>query len=167
MLLKENNYVRKINCGGEDFEDYKSDLTFARDNRNMASDDFYLDWAAQNFGKEAAKQIAGIFTKLDGYFPSPTFWITGPGNIKPNRNDINTELSRFVFVDDMLEIRKTISGAGNIDRFDYWLNTFQYYRELAKIGCHIGKLDQIVETINKKKTLSTKKGTSYGSYRNT
>jgi hypothetical protein len=149
IVIEGNNYVRKINCGGEDFEDYKSDLTFARDNRNMASDDFYLDWASQNFGNEAAKTIAGIFTKLDGYFPSPTFWITGPGNIKPNRNDINAELSRFVFVDEMLKIRKTISGAGNIDRFDYWLNTFQYYRELAKIGCHIGKLDHTIETIGK------------------
>jgi hypothetical protein len=31
----------------------------------------------------------------------------------------------FVFVDTLASIRPSLSGAANLDRFDYWLSTFQ------------------------------------------
>ena len=31
----------------------------------------------------------------------------------------------------------TVRGAGNLDRFDYWLNTFKYYRSLAQVRCDL------------------------------
>ena len=42
-------------------------------------------------------------------------------------------------------------GAGNLDRFDYWLNTFRYMRTMAEFGCAVGKLDQIMARIQKEK----------------
>ena len=45
---------------------------------------------------------------------------------------------QFAFVDDFEKLRPSIHGAGNLDRFDYWLNTFHYLRALMKTRCAMG-----------------------------
>jgi hypothetical protein len=41
-------------------------------------------------------------------------------------------------VDDLEKLRPNIRGAGNLDRFDYWLNTFKYLRAQMKTRCVMG-----------------------------
>ena len=47
--------------------------------RYLPADDFYADWAAAEFGPEAAEPIAAIFAKIDGHLPRPADWVDGPG----------------------------------------------------------------------------------------
>ena len=47
-------------------------------------------------------------------------------------------MPQFVFVDEFENLRPRIHGAGNLERFDYWRNTFHYLRALAKTRCAMG-----------------------------
>lgn len=121
------------------------------DKRFMQPDDFYLDWATQNFGVEAANDIAKIFSGLDGVFPIPVTWIDGPGAIMEIKEKFDIEKGKYKFVDEMGGLRNKIKGNGNIERFDYWLNTFKYYRGLAEVGCAAGALKAAMEPKNLQK----------------
>jgi hypothetical protein len=102
---------------------------------------FYADWALAHFGPEAATDIGKVFTDLDGFIGEAyyTFWPAsscwggdwgdcnnGPGCIC-NGGDEN-----FDFVDKLAGLRSMVKGKGNLDRFDYWLNQFNYWREIGK-----------------------------------
>ena len=158
-------FARKINCGGRAYQEYEPDLPaegtipgLLGRPRDLPSSDFYADWAQVQFGPEVAEPLAALFTKLDGSptgggprasnLPRPADWDRGPGGIKPNRNPWETEQRRYAFVDEMAALRPRVAGAGNLDRFDYWLNTFRYLRAVGEIGCTRGRLDLLVEQIN-------------------
>jgi len=149
LAIEGESYNIKINCGGDDYMDYISDVSIQNSVRYFDPSDFYIDWAAKNFGKENAPEIAAIFTTIDGRFPTPTHWMNGPGSIKPNENDLETEMKKYDFVDKLQAIQPKINGAGNIDRFRYWLNTMRYFKELAKIGCWAGALELAVDELKK------------------
>jgi hypothetical protein len=147
LVIEGENYNIKINCGGDDYMDYTSDVSIQNSTRYLDASDFYLDWAAINFGKENATEIAAIFASIDGHFPTPTSWMNGPGGIKPNKNDLEVEMRKYDFVDKFQVIQPKINGAGNIDRFRYWLNTMKYFKEMAKTGCWAGALEQAVDEL--------------------
>ncbi|MEI6822591.1 MAG: malectin domain-containing carbohydrate-binding protein [Bacteroidota bacterium] len=157
IVIEGNNYIKKINCGGDAYMGYISDVNASNNSRYLAVDDFYLDWAEHNFGKEASHEIAKIFTDLDGKFPCPTYWVSGPGTIKVNRRDVKDELVKYKFVDEFNSLRNKIKGTGNLDRFDYWLNTFKYYREMLIVGCAAGALENVMDEIKKEDQLNKKK----------
>ena len=54
---------------------------------------------------------------------------------------------RYQFVDDLAALRSRVQGAGNLERFDYWLNTYRFMTTLAHAGCVRGELDQAVASI--------------------
>ena len=118
--------------------------------RNDWIDEFYADWAAQSFGPEAADEIADIFAGLDkagesglGSIPGPTGWEEGgPGAIIANYKSWKTESRKYEFVDELADLRPRISGAGNLGRFDYWLNTFKSLRVIGEFGCLRGQLEE-------------------------
>jgi hypothetical protein len=157
-------YSRRINCGGGAHQDYEADLpaagTILRDDhrdRDLPVADFYADWCASEFGGEAADALADLFTRLDGSpagasgraanLPRPADWDRGPGGIPPNRTPWERERARYAFVDEMEALRPRIVGAGNLERFDYWLNTFRFLRAVGRAGCLRGELDGIIERI--------------------
>jgi len=126
--------------------------------RDMPVIDFYQDWAYGQFGPEVSEKIARIFISLDG---GPLFsreknperqanlyrtsdWQRGPGSIIINRQPWDTVQKKFDFVDSLLVIRDEISGKGNMERFDYWLNTFLFARSAARFGCLMGQIDNLV-----------------------
>jgi hypothetical protein len=145
IVIEGDNFTKKINCGGPAYKDYQSDLIFYK--RYLPSYDFYLGWAASEFGPGLAEAIAKIFEKTDGYFPRTSKWFIGPGIVWPDRRPWELVEAEFAFVGEMEELRPLVKGAANIERFDYWLNNFKYAKAMAQSSCTRGRLDKIVEKI--------------------
>jgi hypothetical protein len=97
--------------------------------------DFYADWACSEFGPGAAKPIAAIFTRIDCHLPRPADWVTGPGSIRPDGRPWLQVQKDYAFVDQLAALRSQVTGAGNLERFDYWLNQFRYLRSVGQVCC--------------------------------
>ena len=95
----------------------------------------YRDWAEAHFGTEVAPQAAEIFGRLDGRLPRPADWVDGPGGIKPDKRPWEKVRKEYEFVDQLAALRCNVKGAGNLERFDYWLNSFRYVRAMAQLSC--------------------------------
>jgi hypothetical protein len=126
--------------------------------RDLDATDFYVDWARSEFGEEAAGQLAELFVRLDGtspdnkekrLLPNPATWMDGPGGLNPDTIAWEQRAERYVFVDEMASYRPLIKGKGNLARFDYWLNTFRYLREVGVLACTVGAYNQEATKIRK------------------
>ncbi|MFB9275930.1 hypothetical protein [Cohnella cellulosilytica] len=140
-------YIRTINCGGAAGDDWEADLPeIAVRSRHLPSGDFYRDWAAARFGPEAADDIAELFAAADGALPRPIVWVTGPGStIAADRSPWALVSLDYAFLDRLEALRERVVGAGNLERFDYWLNQFRYLRSAARIGCELGAYEAAIE----------------------
>jgi len=139
--------TRKINCGGPDYQDFAADAHPETLPRDLPVADFYADWAAAQFGPEAGPAAAAIFTKLDGNFPQTSSWISGPGAMVINKQLWATQAARFAFVEEFAALRPRVRGAGSLERFDWWLNTFRVTKFMGEFGCARGELDTIMKRI--------------------
>ncbi len=101
----------------------------------LAVADFYADWARAEFGPEAAGPIAAIFARMDGRLPRAADWVTGPGSVKPDGRPWQEVQKQYAFVDELAALRPQVTGPGNLERFDYWLNNFRYLCSIGKIAC--------------------------------
>jgi len=127
--------------------------------RDLPVSDFYADWAIAELGPAVAEPIEKLFAKLDGgpfsnvigqrktNLPRPATWIDGPGGIRPNETSWKEEKKNYAFVAEMANLRGEVKGAGNLERFDYWLNNFKYLREAGALGCIYGRFNKAVEKI--------------------
>lgn len=110
---------------------------------------YYLDWATQQFGAEAASEIASIFANLDragghgpGAIPHLLGWESedddsqnaSPGAIMPRETPWPDERARYSFVADLESLRPRVEGLGNRERFDYWLSSFKALRFMGEYG---------------------------------
>ncbi len=102
------------------------------------ADDFYADWAVHEFGQEIGPEAARIFSTVDGVLPQPSAWIGGPGGYAPDERPWEEVSREFGFVDDFVALAPRVSGAGNSERFEYWLNHFLFLRESAHMKCAWG-----------------------------
>jgi len=102
----------------------------------LPCDDFYADWARVNFGLE---DIGTVFAKIDGKVPSLSDGGCPSGGLKPVTKPWSEILPSFAFINELETFRPRIKGAGNLDRFDYWLNTFRYLRAIAEVRCVLAK----------------------------
>jgi hypothetical protein len=148
-------YVKKINCGGPKVRDYEAD--WPQTPRDLATRDFYLDWAMNQFGLTAANEIAGLFAEVDGKLPIPVNWTNGPGGIAPDKRPWTEVRKSFQFVDEMAALRPRITSPGYLERFDYWLNNFDDMREIAHYQCLWWEYNQDLEK-TKAETDPDKKG---------
>jgi len=131
--------TRKINCGGPAYKDYEADLAVTeKRNRSLPCDDFYADWATTNFGQA---EIGKVFAAMDGKVPQVTDGGCPSGKLAPVGTPWSAVAPRFAFVDELESFRPCVRGGGNLDRFDYWLNTFKYCRSLAQLRCALAKPD--------------------------
>ncbi|GAB6187037.1 malectin domain-containing carbohydrate-binding protein [Thermopirellula anaerolimosa] len=133
----EGPMMRAVNCGGPAWQDYAADwpVTNAAADRFLASHDFYLDWAAAQFGPEVAAEIAEIFAAVDGRLPRPSNWVGGPGGIQPDPRPWEKVAPEYAFVSQLEALRDRVVGPGNLERFDYWLNLFRYMRANGQVNC--------------------------------
>lgn len=144
----ESPTVRRcVNCGGPAHGDYSADLParsiltspFAR------ADDFYLDWATQEFGPRIGQAAAAILTHVDCNLPRPSDWVNGPGGILPDPRPWSDVAPQYAFVAQLEALEPFVQGAGSRERFRYWLETFRYHRAMAQLNCTWGALNQAME----------------------
>ena len=171
IVIEGESYIRKINCGGPVYEDYEADMPSSNPDgrpRDLATDDFYADWALTQFGPKAAKPIAKLFAGLDGgspatgqgrtaNLPRPSTWVGGPGGINPDPRPWEQVSKEYEFVDELAKLRPQVKGPGNLERFDYWLNTFRYLRAVGHVNCTWAKFKAAMKKVKDKKQPRAKK----------
>ena len=64
-----------------------------------------------------------------------------------NRQPWEQVAGQYRFVDDMAALSPNVHGAGNRERFDWWLNSFRFARSMAQVGCVRGALDNVMEQV--------------------
>jgi hypothetical protein len=117
--------------------------------RFLAVGDFYADWARAQFGSGVGPAAGAIFAGLDGKFPRASTWNQGPGVIVVDRRPWAEVSKQYGFVESFAALRPNARGAAQLDRFDWWLNTFRCARAMAQAGCVRGALDGVMERIGK------------------
>jgi hypothetical protein len=63
----------------------------------------------------------------------------------------------YQFVEELAVLRDDVKGAGNLERFDYWLNTYRSMAALAQAGCLRGQLDEAAAAIKAEKDAAKRK----------
>ena len=132
-----------------------------RDTRDLECLDFYQDWCSIQFGEEVSDRMALIFSSLDGvkekaerhntkstYLPRPSVWERGPGGIFINPLPWDSIEAQYAFIEDVAKLRPSVSGRGNLERFDYWLNQFRYLEAMGKLSCTLGEYGQEEDKIS-------------------
>lgn len=160
IVVEGAKATRKINCGGPAYQDYVADWpqsTSEGRQRFLPTDDFYADWALAQFGPQAAKEIAELFTRIDGKLPRPSTWVNGPGGIRPDDGPWQQVSKEYAFVDELAELRPKIEGAGNLERFDYWLDNFRYLRTVGQVNCTWARLNVALKQVDAEKETAAKK----------
>ena len=145
-------FERRINCGGPTVAGYEADTAAAGapkpapKPRAMPVADFYLDYARANFGEAAAEPIGELLAQIDGVnMPEVSAWKKGPGVVPGHGAPWEKMRERFAFVDELATLGSRIKGAGNRDRFDYWLHTYQAMAAMAEVGCRRGELNRAMQ----------------------
>jgi hypothetical protein len=165
IAIEGNNFSRKINCGGPNWKGYErepkgGDVTGSQGPgplRTVSVGAFYDDWALASFGEEAAKDIADIFARIDGRVPISVGGGCPSGSLPPDTRSWDDVKKSYSFVEDMQALRPRIKGPGNLERFDYWLNTFHYHARLAEIRCVLGRFEKIMKKVEAQKDITTRK----------
>lgn len=132
LVVEGPGFAKKINCGGPAVEDYEADAPATP--RHLPALDFYRDWAGAQFGPGAAEEAGGLFASLDGRLPIPVVWTNGPGGIVPDVRTWDEVKGLYDFVDRFEALRPQVTGAGALDRFDYWAANFRYMRDVARFN---------------------------------
>jgi hypothetical protein len=147
--IASESFTRKINCGGPKVADYEADptsggtISAAGKNRAMPVEDFYLDFARASFGEAVAGPAGRVLARIDGVrLPEVSAWKTGPGNLVANRAPWSEAQKSYAFVGELEQLRPLVKGRGNLERFDYWLNTYRGMQSMAEVSCLRGRLDQ-------------------------
>ncbi len=136
-----------------DFTKGKADLPAGSGKpRYLPTADFYADWARAQFGPRATDEIAAIFARLDGHLPRPADWVTGPGSLRPDAAAWESVRGSYAFVDELAALRSQIVGAGNLERFDYWLNNFRCLRSIAEVRCVWARFNAAMAKVRAEKT---------------
>ena len=117
--------------------------------RLVPSDDFYQDWAMSQFGARAGLRIAPVFARLDCRLPRPSNWVDGPGGIVPDPRSWGDVSEDYAFVEELTRLRPLVQGAGNLERFDYWLANFKYMKALGKLNCTWAELNASLEAMGR------------------
>jgi len=155
--------VRKINCAGKRIDEYEADPSLALQGfdrpRDLPVNDFYADWVQAQFGQDVAAPMTALFSRLDGNsavkdigpreanLPRPADWRGGPGGVFPDPRSWEEVRQEYGFVDEIERLRPKIRGAGNLERFDYWLNQFRYLRAVGKFRCTLHRFNKAMEQV--------------------
>eukprot|EP00117_Sycon_ciliatum_P037015 scpid25772/ scgid27766/ len=112
----------------------------------LTSDTFWTQWSKTEFGIE---DPAAIFISIDSFhLPRPVAWSGGPGGWKADLKECG-QAKTYAFVDELAAMKTKVQGLANIERFDYWLNSFLYMRGISATECAWGGYDAEVAKANK------------------
>jgi hypothetical protein len=84
--------------------------------------------------KEKTNNLQGGLSNL----PRPANWTNGPGGIADNSHPWDSVKINYDFIDEYEKLRPSVSGKGNLERFDFWLNQFKYLKAFGKLACTMG-----------------------------
>ncbi len=161
IVVEGKNVLRKINCGGKAFDGWEADDVVAPSvdrQRSMPVDAFYRDFAAANFGPKVADAAGQILADIDGdKYPKSSTWKSGPGDVKIEKLSEEDVARRYAFVPQLESLRDRVVGAGNLRRFDYWLNTYRYARAACEAGRVRGALDDAIKAMTEQQDATLKK----------
>ena len=159
IVVEGNGFTTRINCGGPAYQDYAADYPAAPQPREVfpPTRDFYQDWAAHEFGEAAGPAAARIFEKVDCDLPKPSTWVRGPGGIRPDVRPWAQVSKDYAFVDEFAGLAALVKGAGNRERYDYWLNTFLYFRSIGQLNCAWAEYQRIAGRVKREKTATAQK----------
>jgi hypothetical protein len=166
-------YARKINIGGPACADFEADAAKSEGSqggldRAMPADDFYRDFAAAQFGETVAEAAGKILADADGFTTVfnpkyPTFsgsseWSGGPGGLRVIREPWEKlRDTHYAFAGNFAALRPQVKGIGNLERFDYWMNTLSASAKMVELACRRGALDMAIEKMNAEKDPTAKK----------
>jgi len=146
-----------------DWEDVDTDA------RDVQTRDFYEDWIKTQFGLED-KSLVDMFVQLDskgtwnaengqkGDAPlNATNWVQGPGALwisgaTPER------LNRYDFISQLENYANSVKGAGNQERFSYWLNSFKFNKATIETAMTYKALDSLIKVV---RTMSNEDKTEF------
>ena len=154
-IVVQGPVTRKINCGGPAYKDFQADWPPSTQgggpDRYLPTDDFYADWCRAEFGPEVASAAAVIFARIDCRVPRPIDWTDGPGGIRPDPAPWATVSKSYAFVDEFAALQPRVAGAGQRERFDYWLSNFRYLRAAAQTNCTWARLNAAMAQVKAEK----------------
>jgi hypothetical protein len=158
IVVENENYSRKINCGGPAYQAYSADWADATEtpDRYLSSGDFYDDWARIEFGPEIAARAAAIFKSVDSHLPVTSSWVAGAGDVAPDERPWHEVAGTFGFVNALGRLGSEVQGAGHRERFDYWLNTFRYMRAEARVRCLLAEFNLSMQRVGSEKEQSAR-----------
>jgi hypothetical protein len=74
---------------------------------------------------------------------------TGPGGVIVDTLPWEKRAVDYAFVDRIESWRSKVKGAGNLERFDYWLNFFRYHRAFGEFACALGQTEKLLKMLEK------------------
>lgn len=107
--------------------------------RDLSCADFYADWACANFGAAAGADIARVFAAADGVLPMSVADGCPSGSLQPDPTPWEQVSTRYACITELEQLRPRVHGAGNLERFDWWLNMFRYHRGLHQLRCALAR----------------------------
>ena len=63
----------------------------------------------------------------------------------------------YAFVDEFAALGPRVKGAGNRERYDYWLNTFIYLRAVGEVNCAWGEYNRVMAKVRQEKDTSAQR----------
>ncbi len=156
-------FARRVNCGGGKAGDYEADRVAGGGapsprQRAMPIEAFYVDFARAHFGAAVAEPAGRLFARLDGVqLPQASDWKSGPGDLVARGEPWEQARKQYAFVDELAALRVQVKGAGNLERFDYWLNTYRGMAAMAEVCCGRGRLDRELAAVAAEKDVARKR----------
>lgn len=148
-----------LSRAGWEAASYKTPL--AEGARDYPVTALYREWTTTEFGSKAADKLSVLFEGLDGgplyvkgkterktNFPRSSTWgVKGPGMVHPNPKPWAEVEKDYAFVTEFESAKPLIEGAGNKERYNYWLNTFYFARSQGQVGCLLGEMELLEKRI--------------------
>jgi hypothetical protein len=125
--------------------------------RYLPTGDFYADWARTEFGPQAAKPIGELFARIDCHLPRPGDWTDGPGGIKPSKDRCGDVWRAYAFVRELKSLRPQVAGAGNLERFDYWLDNLRCLCAMSQAARVWGEFNAAMAKVRAEKNPDARK----------
>jgi len=144
-------------------------LKALNENRMMPVNDYYEDFAKANFGANMAKEAGAILaafekmkTAISGtaHRPDPTGWGTvwGAQGALQSDTGLRSYLQRSSELAERLaRLRPGIKGAGNMERFDYWIAMLHIEAAMYEADVVHGALREAVNTMEKESNAAKRK----------
>jgi hypothetical protein len=130
--------------------------------RTMPIKDYYADFALAAFGPEVASAAASIFASIDGdgFRPDMTGWSPvwgAQGCLQSNSGFHKLAAEKGGIVEQFAALRSKVVGAGNLERFDYWVNTLRASIAMYAAGAARGDLLAQMKRLNAESDPARKK----------